>query len=429
MFPIFNRGRANLLSSGALAIALALGAVGSAAVVATPAAAKEAPPKLSKEFIAVAGPLQTELVALAKKSDPAAIASARAKLDAAIAVASTPDDKSAAGQLSIQLGSLAKDTGLQRKGIELALASGKLPAADVGKFNYYLGSIAFDQKDYATARSALTTAVQSGYKENDVEVVLSEALIADNQAPQGLQILSQAIESKKAAGTIAPENWYRRGLGVAYKSKLLDQAQTFSTALVRDYPSSENWAGAIGVLREIGKYQSQETLDLMRLVDRTDSFTEAGDYIEYLQAADARRAPGEVLKILDKGMKAGKLSTADVFVTDVKTQATSRIAADKASLPGLERDARAASATGATAMAGGDAFISYDDPAKAEALYQIALTKPGLDTARILTRLGIAQSDQGKYADAQATFAKVEGLRKPIAQLWLIYVTQKAKGA
>ena len=140
MFPIFNRGRANLLSSGALAIALALGAVGSAAVVATPAAAKEAPPKLSKEFIAVAGPLQTELVALAKKSDPAAIASARAKLDAAIAVASTPDDKSAAGQLSIQLGSLAKDTGLQRKGIELALASGKLPAADVGKFNYYLGS-------------------------------------------------------------------------------------------------------------------------------------------------------------------------------------------------------------------------------------------------------------------------------------------------
>ena len=78
-------------------------------------------------------------------------------------------------------------------------------------------------------------------------------------------------------------------------------------------------------------------------------------------------------------------------------------------------------------VAAGDAFISYDDPAKAEAFYQIAMTKPGVDMGRVLTRLGIAQADQGKYADAQATFAKVEGVRKPIAQLWLIYVTQKAK--
>lgn len=429
MFPIFNRARTNLLSSGALAIALAFGAVGGAAIVAAPAVAKEAPPKLSKAFMAIVGPLQTELGAISKKPDPAAIASARTKLDAAFAAASTPDDQFYAGQFAIQLGSAAKDSVLQRRGIEAALASGKLPAADVGKFNFYLGSIAFDQKDYATARTALTTAVQMGYKDNDAEVVLSESLIAENQSAQGLQVLAQAIDGKKAAGTLAPENWYRRGLGVAYKAKLLDQAQTFSTILVRDYPSSENWAGAIAVLRDVGKFQSQETLDLMRLVDRTDSFTESGDYIEYLQAADARRSPGEVLKILDKGMKAGKLSGSDMFVTDVKTQANARIAADKASLPGLERDARAASATGATAMAAGDAFISYDDPATAEAMYQIALTKPGVDAARILTRLGIAQTDQGKYADAQATFAKVEGVRKPIAQLWLIYVAQKLKGA
>ena len=302
-----------------------------------------------------------------------------------------------------------------------------MPAADVGKYNFYLGSIAFDQKDYAAARTALTAAIAAGYKDNDAEVVLSESLIADNQAPQGLQILSKAIEAKKAAGTPAPENWYRRGLGVAYKAKLLDQAQVFSTALVRDYPSSENWAGAIAVLREVGHFQAQETLDLMRLVQRTNSFTETGDYIEYIQAADARRAPGEVLKILDIGMKAGKLSTSDVFVSDSKAQATARIAADKASLPALDRDAHAASATGATVIAAGDAFLSYDDPAKAEGFYQIALAKPGVDMGRVLTRLGIAQTDQGKYTDAQATFAKVEGVRKPIAQLWLIYAGQKAK--
>lgn len=432
MFPIFTRGRANLLmvkslSGGALAIALALGAAGGAALIATPVAAKEAAPKLSKEFMAVVGPLQTELGTVSKKPDPAGIASVRAKLDKAFEVATTPDDKFYTGQFAIQLGTLAKDTALQRKGIETTLASGKLPAADVGKFNFYLGSIAFDQKDYATARTALTAALAAGYKENDAEVVLSEALIAENQAPQGLQVLTQAIEARKAAGTVAPENWYRRGLGVAYKAKLLDQAQVFSTALVRDYPSSENWAGAIAVLRDVGKFPAQETLDLMRLVARTESFADTGDYIEYIQAADPRRSPGEVLKILDLGMKAGKLSASDMFVTDSKSQASARIGPDKASLPALERDARAASASAATVIAAGDAFISYDEAAKAEEFFKLALAKPGVDTGRLLTRLGIAQCDQGKHAEAQATFAKVEGVRKPIAQLWLIYATQKDK--
>jgi hypothetical protein len=79
-------------------------------------------------------------------------------------------------------------------------------------------------------------------------------------------------------------------------------------------------------------------------------------------------------------------------------------------------------------MGTADAFLSYDQPAEAEALYTIALTKPGVDAGRALTRLGIAQVDQGKAAEAQATFAKVTGPRKPIADLWSIYAAQKAKG-
>jgi hypothetical protein len=430
MFPKFSRTRASLLSHGALALALALGAAGGAALVATPAAAKakEAAPQFSNGFRALAAPLQKELSELGKKAgDPAAVASAKAKLEAAFAAVQTPDDKLVAGQFAIQLGSIIKDPAIQRRGLETTLASGKLAAADVGKFQFYLGNAAFGTKDYATARTALSAAVASGYKENDAEAMLAEAYFADNQAGEGLKVLMLAIESKRASGTIAPENWYRRGLGVAYKGKLLDSAQIYSTALVRDYPSTENWAGAIAVLREIGKFQAQETLDLMRLVDRTQSFMETNDYIEYLQAADARRSPGEVLKILDKGMASGKLSTSDIFVTDVKTQATARLAADKASLPALEKDARAPTATAATVMAAGDAFLSYDQASTAETFYQMVLGKPGIDTARALTRLGIAQADQGKWADAQATFAKVDGVRKPIAQLWLIYIGQKAK--
>ena len=83
-------------------------------------------------------------------------------------------------------------------------------------------------------------------------------------------------------------------------------------------------------------------------------------------------------------------------------------------------------ATAATVSGAADAFLSYGDAAKAESLYAIALNKSGVDANRVLTRLGIAQVDQGKSAEALATLAKVQGPRKPIAQLWSAYASQKS---
>ena len=160
----------------------------------------------------------------------------------------------------------------------------------------------------------------------------------------------------------------------------------------------------------------RETIDEMR------------DYLEYIEAADPRRLPGEVLKVIEAGTASGKLNPSDRTVAEIKAMANERVGADRASLPALERDARAASSTAVTALASGDAFLSYGDAAKAEALYAIALGKPGVDQPRALTRLGIAQVDQGKYAEAQATFAKITGPRKPIADLWTAYAQSKAKG-
>ena len=97
-------------------------------------------------------------------------------------------------------------------------------------------------------------------------------------------------------------------------------------------------------------------------------------------------------------------------------------------MPALERDGRAPNAPVATVSAAADTFLSYGDAAKAVDLYTIALGKPGGDAARLNTRLGIAQVDKGDYAGAQASFAKVQGARKVLAQLWAGYASQKAAG-
>lgn len=417
------------VSRTAVAIALSLGVVAGGAIVSTPAmAAKNSGPslKLSKGFQAVAADAQKAIDGVKGGGDPA---DAKAKLDAAFAAIANEDDRFMAGNLAVGLGGATNDPAMQKRGLEAMLQSGKVAEADRNKFTFFLGQIAFQLKDYPTAVDALQRAVTAGYKENDAEVLLAEAQVANNQAAQGLVTLKSAIETRKASGSVAPVNWYRRGLGVAYNAKLVDQAAVFAMLLARDYPSKENWAGAITVVREVGKFPAQETLDLMRLMDRTASYAEERDYIEYIQAADARRLPGEVLKVIQAGTASGKLRANDTFVSEARTIASERLNADKASLAGLERDARAANATSATAMGAGDAFLSYDQPGKAEELYTIALAKPGADTPRLLTRIGIAQVGNQKYAEAQANFAKVTGPRKPIADLWALYAAQQANPA
>lgn len=457
--------RTGFASRAALGLALAFG-VAAGGAVSTPAfAQKSSAPKLklSKPFTAVAGPLQQALEAAKSKPDVtaakaqvdaasnalrsastpaarsaadaqvtsakaalgAALASEKAQLDAAFAAIAGEDDRFMAGNFAVNLGGLAQDPAIQKRGLDAMLQSGKVAPADVPRFKFFSGQIAYQMKDYAAAQAALQEAVSAGYKENDAEALLAEAYMANNQVPQGLTVLKSAIDARKAAGTPAPVGWYRRGLGAAYKARLLPQAADFSMALVNAYPTNENWAGAITVVREIGKFPSQETLDLMRLMDRTGSYSEERDYIEYIQAADPRRLPGEAQKIIEKGLAAGKLKAADSFVTDSRTIASGRVAADRASLAGLERDARAASATPATIIGAADAFLSYGDAAKAEALYQLALPKAGAQSDLVLTRLGIAQADLGKWAEAKANFDKVGGSRKSIAQLWALFAQQK----
>ena len=182
-----------------------------------------------------------------------------------------------------------------------------------GHLNAPFGGISFDMKDFAAARTAFTAAIAGGYGENDIDYLLAEANLSDNMIPEGMRLLQVAIDKKGAA---APEDWLRRGMVVSYKSKSADYSNTFGTRLVSLYPSTENWSLVIAVLRDLANFQSQESIDLLRLMERTKSFSEARDYVEYIQAADPRRLPGEVIKILDEGLAAGKLDPKDVFVSD-----------------------------------------------------------------------------------------------------------------
>ena len=249
MFPISSRAGGTFVSRAALAAALALGLAGGMVATAAPAIAKDAKaegPKLSKGFIALAGPLQNDM---AKAKDQASAAALKDKVLAAIAAAQTVDDKFFAGNFAVQIGQTSKDNALMKTGLETVIGSGKLSGPELGKYNYYLGGMAFDAKDYAGARAAFGNAVAAGYTENDVQALLAETYFATNELPKGLEVLGAAIAARKTAGSTPPKEWYIRGLSVAYKAKTYEQAFGFGAGLVEAYPSTDNWADAIGLAR------------------------------------------------------------------------------------------------------------------------------------------------------------------------------------
>ena len=451
----------------ALGLALAAGAVmgASAPAVAKDKAPAAAGPKFSpsKGFLPAYGIAKTAIEAAEKRADVVAArgqvtaaqaalkaaqgktaqAAARAKLDAAMAASSsllTPektavagaaaaavntDDKFLAGQLLLNVGTIASDLAVQRRGVQMQIDSGRVPAADLAKYHMVAGNIAMDLKDFAGARASFTAANAAGSPASEALVSLADGYIKDNQAAAGLKVLQDAVVK---AGAAAPETWMRFGIATAYRAKLPAEATMFSNELVGAYPTKENWSLAIAVVRDLNQYQGHDQIDLLRLMDRTKSYSEERDFVEYIQAATKRGMPGEALKVIDTGVTSGLLKANDQFVVDAKRESAGRVGADRASLPKQEADARGPRATALSVVAAADTLLSYDQAAKAEELYNIALTKAGVDTTRVNLRLGIAQIDQGKYAAAQANLAKVNDARAPIAKLWSAYAAGKLAG-
>lgn len=462
--------RAKFFTRTALGLALA---VGVAAGSATPVLAKDKQPKKeavkeaklapSKAFIPVYVAAKAAIEAAGKRADVIAArqaaadaqtalksaqgkkaqADARARYDAAAAavgplltaekvavektatVATNIDDKFLSGQLLLSLGTMAIDLSMQRRGIQQQLDSGKIPAVDKPKYLMVLGNLSMDLKDFVGARAAFQAASDAGAAPSEALINLADAYIKDNQTAAGLKVLQTAVVQSGAA---APEGWMRYGIATAYRGKLPNEAALFANQLVGLYPTKENWSLAIAVVRDLNGYQGHDQLDLLRLMQRTGSFSEERDYVEYVQAATKRGMPGEALKIIDAGVTSGLLKPNDQFVIDAKREAAGRVGADRASLPAQERDALGPKGTAVSITAAADTLLSYDMPAKAEELYKLALTKPGADTARVYLRLGIAQADQGKHAEAQASLAKVTDARAPIAQLWSAYAKAKVAG-
>jgi hypothetical protein len=392
------------------------------------AAANAAAPKLkpSKAFVTAYGPATD---ALEKKKD---VALAKSLYPGLKAAATTEDDKYILGNYAISLGSQAKDMALQREGVDLLAASPLTPAASKPIIMFQKGAFAYDAKDYVSAETLFKQAFDAGYNPPNTALLVSDSLGRQKKFAEALPWVRKAIDLTIAAGKKPEADWYRQGASYSVNAKDNAASSMWLKELLRADGQPKYWHDALSIYGQGNNLDLQENLDVMRLMRAVGAMNYSQDYGLYVESADARRYPSEVMAVLDEGFAKGTIARQNANFSEAYKTASSLAAEDKRSLPGTEAATRASAAAYPSVLTA-DAYLSQGNYAKAKEFYELAISKgkivdkTGVDqTGRVLTRLGISKTYLGDYAGAKADFAKIQsGNRKSVAEYWMIYTDSK----
>jgi tetratricopeptide (TPR) repeat protein len=414
------------VTSTAIGLTLALGAMTVTAV--NPALAKKqdaapAGPNFSAAFRQAAQPLQKAITA----KDYAA---AKAALPAAQAAASTDDDKYQASLMALIIAQNTQDNAAMAAAADGVINSGKAPPDQLKQVLAIKGQIAYNSGDFAGSDAAFTKLLQTDPGDGDTAITLAQVKVREGRAGEALPIIDQAIQVKTSANQPVLEDWYQRGLAIAYDAKppVPDKVIKYGLGLIAAYPTPKNWRTVLETYRETSKLDQQTDLDTMRLMRVNNALAGERDYYEYAQLASDKGFPGEAKAVIDEGMASNmvdnKALATSKALNEIKALAGSKVAADKASLPALDKRARTAP-DGKAALNTADAYLGYGMFPEAVDLYKVALQKGGVDANVVNTRLGIALARSGQKAAALQAFGTVTGPHQPIAQYWTVWTKQQ----
>jgi len=394
-----------------------------------------APAFAKKEEKAAAAPTQKVTPAVQKASfdaqkatDAGDIPTAVTNYNTAKAAVVNDEDKFMVGRIGYQIYQKNKDQALFAEAITFMIDSGKASPEAQKQLYFAQGQIAYNKKDYPTALTAFQNAQRVGSTDPDLVPLIVESTALQGQTLQALKTLAAEAAKREAAGQPVPPEWYQRGVSIGYKNKSPgDQAAINQVTLelclkwVASAPQPQYWNGALEVYAQQFRLDNEGRLEMLRLLRAAGAMEGGDDYREYGDDVYLR-FPNEAMTVLQEGAARGKVSlTGKNDAADVMAIVKGKVAADKASLPSSDKASRAAP-NGKPALNTADAYVGYGEYAKAVDLYKVALAKGGVDVGTVNLHMGWALALSGDNAGAKAAFQAVTGVRKPLADFWLVHL-------
>jgi tetratricopeptide (TPR) repeat protein len=400
---------------------LFVGAVPFQAADAQPAQTAQRPSGLRPEERAALLPIQT---AVAAKDWPAA----QAALPAAVAVVQSPDARYALGRFQLETGLGTSNVAMQAQGLDNLIASGQVPPADLPIIYRNQAVLANNAGDKAKAEASFTKVAE--LSPNDAEALINLAQVKNDltKPAEAVQLISRAIELKRAAGQTVEENWYKYALKLAFDGRqnpvLREASQKLSRDLVAAYPTKDNWRDTVLIFRETNNLDPAADLDVLRFMRASVSLAGERDWYDLADGLYKAGNYAEAKAVLDDGASKRMIDPRKAAFAELIGLTNARMSGDRASLPAEESKAMAA-ATGANALKIADAYYGYGEHVKAIALYRAALAKGGVDASLVNTRLAMALLASGDRAGAEAAFRSLAGPRQNLGAFWLAWLARR----
>jgi predicted Zn-dependent protease len=178
------------------------------------------------------------------------------------------------------------------------------------------------------------------------------------------------------------------------------------------------------IYRQSAQLDKQAETDVLRLMRAAKAMKGDSDYYTLASNLNDMGLPGESKAVIDEGAAAKAINPGKDYFKALVTSTSGRVAADRASLSGLETRAKAAP-NGKLALSTADALYGYGEYARAAALYRAALQKGGVDNNIVNLRLGAALAQAGQRAEAETVLKTVTGQRQTIASYWMLWLGQR----
>jgi hypothetical protein len=322
----------------------------------------------------------------------------------------------------------AGDLATASRSTQALIASGKLPAADQGRYAAGLASLYYRDKDYANAAvwAQKAAAANSGDKTMRGLMIQSYYLAGDAAAAQREALAD--VQAAEKAGQAPPEDRLQLLANIASKGTDRQAYIASLERLVAYYPKKEYWNDLLRRIESKPGYNNRLALDMYRLRRVTKTLDSGNDVFEMAQLALQERQAAEAKKVLDEGFAAGLLGKGN----DAERQkrllalATQRVAEAPQQLGTAEAEAREQK-DGEALVRIGMGYSGLGQHDKAIALIQQGVTllqqNPGkgkgrLDEANL--HLGIAYLRAGQKPKAAQAFKAVVGTdgSADLARLW-----------
>jgi tetratricopeptide (TPR) repeat protein len=394
-----------------------------APIAVCPVAATDKPVtyKLAPEERAALAPIQMAI-------DAKDWAAARAALPPALVAAKSPDARYVLGQFELQIGIGTNDIPMQATAVDTLIASGFPPAADLPALYHNQGALALKTGNKTKAADAYAHLVALNPRDPEPLVNLAQIKNDLGSRKEAVQLISRAIDLKKASGQKADETWYKYALKLAYDGRndpaLRQYLVPLSRQLVAAYPTTQNWRDALLVFRDAQTLDPATALDVLRLMRASDALAGERDWYDLADGLYKEGNIGEAKAVLDDGIARRAIDPQKAAFAELIKLVAAQSAGDRASLAAEEQAAMAAGGEPALKLA--DAYAGYGEGAKAVALYRAALGKGRVDTNLVKTRLAMALLASGDPAAARATFKSLTGVRADLGAFWLAWLDRPA---